>query len=281
MKFIDKEYVIFKDKLKDKEHVTSYGDIDQVGDYFVFYFDELFANYNEKVYVSEEDFSKGINGDEYYIFFYKDKLMQKAVRIKDTNLSKRELKNVVSIKKLSKYLKIEPYVVEKNNIDNKVLSREVVIDDLFKSTNKTASIISAILLFVFAFLIIISLFTNFIEMSIVYLILMTILILLNAYSNRDKIRNIDSIKNNNFYIIKEKVSSVNCNIDFRNINVVKSFKMEDGRVVYGKLEDFYDTDKGDSLYIFYRDDGIKPAIMYDAKHYKLDDELKNKIKADI
>lgn len=281
MKFIDKKYIIVKDILKEKEHVTSYGDLEEVGDYYVFYFENIFTKYNEKVYVSEDDYEKGFEGEEYYIYFYRDSLRQKAIRVKNTKLKKKELKNITTIEKLGKYLSLNEYRIEKNNNKVRKLTKDVIIDDIFKSTNKTASILSVVLLLILMLLTILFLFNNFMEACFIFLFFMVGLILINAYVNKDKINYIEYIKDNNYYIVKEKIKKVNCNIDFKSINVLKSFLVGDDITVYGKLEDFYDTDKGDYLYLVYVDKIDIPVRIYDTRYNKLNKELEDKIKVDL
>lgn len=258
-------YVVLKDVLKDKDYYISSGD--DKDEYYYLFFENSFEKFDKKISVSKSVYQEANIGDEFYLVFAKKSVYAFNTRYYEF----ADYSKSIHIEELDEYLNEKEFELEKNTEIIHINKKQITDDFLSDGERKTCIIFLLSSLFVIAVAVgTILLDTGWIA-NLIVLLFATVWIFLAAVKIKYVIGIVWNIKRDNFKIKVDKVVSLNNNIDYKDSNVMTSFKFENYKnIVYAKKKYYNDVAIGDDFYLVFVKGNDEPIRAYHCKQSVLE-----------
>lgn len=276
LKVYSGNYVIILDELKDKYYYQdrSYdGDgVDMSG--WQLYFKDYFKTYNK--YIKYKDLKEGTSykeGDKFYLVFVKGNSDPYMFAANEYTLSPNE--KLQTIEEVKDYMNLKEYVLETNN-EQIIINKERITKDFFdKSQKQTVLIDLAITIGIVLF----GILTSFLYFNIFVIILLFLVFALFLVMTIVKIKYLltinNNIKNNNYVIKEDEITSLNNRLNYSDSNKMISFKLKNyKKIVYADKKYFTNIEVGDKLYLVFVKNEKEPIKVYNKKNCTLENNVK-------
>ncbi len=265
------KFVIVIDHLADKEMIVS--KTEETHNRYYFYFQDYFKMYNQSMISNHSLYNKSKIGDKFYLVFSKHD--EAIFRADEYELENND--NVIKIENLDRYTNITKYKEEIND-ERIIISKQRIINDYFNKDQKKGLIFDYLIaLFFFAFVFLLALLKAPIFVYILIGIVIIFFLVMSVISTKQIYDTISNIKNDNYTIRKDNIVSINDENNFKDANVLISFKLKNyKKIVYAEKKDFYNTEVNDDIYLIFVNKDKDPIKVYNAKNSTLDDNLKIK-----
>lgn len=258
-------YVVLKDVLKDKDYYISSGD--DKDEYYYLFFENYFERFDKKLSVGKSVYQEANIGDEFYLVFAKKSVYAFNARYYDFN----DYSKSIHIEELDEYLNVKEFELEKNTEIIHINKKRITDDFLDDGERKTCIIFLLSSLFVIAIAVgAIMLDTGWVA-NLIVVLFAAAWIFLAAVKIKYVIGIVWNIKKGNFRIKRDRVVSLNDNIDYKDSNMMTSFKFENyKKIVYAKKKDYNDVAVGDDFYLVFVKGEEEPVRAYHCKQSVLE-----------
>ena len=267
MQILTGNYVVLKDVLKDKDFQTSGGD--DKDEYYYFYFENYFKRFNKNVLVKLSTYQEASIGDEFYLIFTK-----KSVYVFNTrDYEFRDFSKFIHFEELDDYLNEKEFESEKNTEMIHINIKRIINDFLDDEQRKTCIIFFLTSLFVLAIVVGVIMLDVSLVGNVIVILFATVWIFLAAVKIKYVIEIVWNIKKGNFKIKRDRVVSLNNNIDYKDSNEMISFKFENYKnIFYAKRKYYNEVAVGDDFYLVFAKGNKEPIWVYQCKQSVLEIE---------